>query len=150
MAVALAILDRTRISARPNLHVLGRIAGTTSWAPLSTHKGRQPVPGVLVVLFATPIWYGNASHFREQLRAALPRTGGGPPRAVVLDALGMTDIDYTGIVALREALDELDARSIQFAMARAGERVRARAGPRRAHAGADRLSSGSSPTSTRP
>ena len=36
VAVALAILDRTRLSARPQLHVLGRIPGTTSWAPLSS------------------------------------------------------------------------------------------------------------------
>ena len=80
---------------------------------------------MLVVLFATPLWYGNANRFREQLREALPRTSGGQPRAIVLDALGLTDIDYTGIVALREALDELDAQKIQFAMARPGERVRA-------------------------
>lgn len=131
VAVALAILDRTRISARPHLHVMGRIAGTTSWAPLSTTEDAAPVPGVLAVLFATPLWYGNASNFREQLRAALPRARGGPPRGVVLDALGMTDIDYTGILALREVLDELDAEEIEFAVARAGSRVReelARAG----------------------
>ncbi len=125
VAVALAILDRTRINARPHLHVLGRIAGTTSWAPLSRTEDATPVRGVLVVLFATPLWYGNANHFREQLREALPRTSGGTPRAVVLDALGLTDIDYTGIVALREVLDELDAQKIQFAMARPGARVRA-------------------------
>jgi MFS superfamily sulfate permease-like transporter len=123
VAVALAILDRTRISARPHLHVLGRIPGTTSWAPLSGASGATPVDGVLTVLFATPLWYGNASHFREQLRAALPRTSGGPTRAVVLDALGMTDVDYTGALALREVLDELDAAGISFAVARAGARV---------------------------
>ena len=125
VAVALAILDRTRISARPHLHVLGRITGTTSWTPLSATKQASPVPGVLVVLFPTALWYGNANNFREQLRNALPRTTGGPPRAVVLDALGLTDIDYTGVVTLQQVLDELEAEGIQFAIARAGSRVRA-------------------------
>ncbi len=125
VAVALAILDRARISARPHLHVLGRIAGTTSWAPLSIAEGATPVPGVLVVLFATPLWFANASHFHEELREALPRTSGGPPRAVVLDALGLTDIDYTGVVAMHEVLDELAADGIQFAIARASARLRA-------------------------
>ncbi len=37
----------------------------------------------------------------------------------------MSDIDYTGMAALRELLDELDTRGLQFALARAGERVRA-------------------------
>ncbi len=142
VAVALAILDRTRLSARPHLHVLGRIAGTTSWAPLSSTADAAPVPGVLVVLFATPLWYANASHFRAQLKAALPRAGGGSPRAVVLDALGMTDIDYTGAVALRELLDELDALGIRFAVARAGARVQgelARAGVTPARIAEDRF-----------
>jgi len=123
VAVALAILDRTRISARPHLHVLGRIPGTTSWAPLSAESNSVPVSGVLVVLFATPLWYGNATRFGEQLRAALPSTTGGRPRAVVFDTLGMSDIDYTGVVALGGALDELDAAGVHYAIARAGSHV---------------------------
>ena len=122
VAVGLAILDRTRLSARPQLHVLGRIPQTTSWAPLGAEQAAQ-VPGVLVVLFATPLWYANAVNFRAQLQAALTRAIG-PPRVLVLDAIGMSDLDYTGSRALREALDELDRRQIAFAIARAGEHVR--------------------------
>ncbi len=122
VAVGLAILDRTRISAGPQLHVLGRIPQTTSWAPVGTERAAQ-VPGVLVVLFATPLWYANAVHFRAQLQGALTRAIG-TPRLVVLDTIGMTDLDYTGSRALSEALDELDRRHISFAVARAGERVR--------------------------
>jgi high affinity sulfate transporter 1 len=124
VAVALAILDRTRVSARPRLHVLGRIPGTTSWAPLGSHERPVPVPGVAVVLFATPLWYANASHFQDQLEEVLARPGATPLRGVVLDALGMSDIDYTGMVTLHDVLDELDRASIRFAIARAGERVR--------------------------
>lgn len=126
VAVALAILDRTRVSARPHMHVLGRIPNTTSWAPLAeTADGPIAVPGVTVVLFATPLWYANASHFQDQLRAVLTGAGDPPVHGVVLDALGMSDIDYTGIVTLREVLGELDRAGAQFAIARAGQRVRA-------------------------
>lgn len=124
VAVALAILDRTRLSARPQLHVLGRIPGTTSWAPLGDQEHAAPVPGVLVVLFATPLWYANAVHFRAQLRDAIAATPGGPPHAIVLDTLGMSDVDYTGALALGAALDELDTAGISFAVARAGTHVR--------------------------
>ena len=123
VAVGLAILDRTRLSARPQLHVLGRIPGTTSWAPLSSEEHAAQVPGVLVVLFATPLWYANAVHFRLQLEASLARALGSP-RLVVLDALGMSDIDYTGARALGEVLDELDRDYISLAVARAGQHVR--------------------------
>jgi SulP family sulfate permease len=123
VAVGLAILDRTRLSARPQLHVLGRIPGTTSWAPISSPEHPAQVPGVLVVLFATPLWYANAVHFRAQLQDALARADR-PPRVVVLDAIGMSDLDYTGSRSLRAVLDTLDRDHTSFALARAGEHVR--------------------------
>lgn len=124
VAMALAILDRTRVSARPHLHVLGRIPGTTSWAPLGSAEHPVAVPGVVTVLFATPLWYANASHFREQLRRVLADASPHPVHGVVLDALGMGDVDYTGMVALRGVLEDLDRAGVQFAIARAGETVR--------------------------
>jgi SulP family sulfate permease len=123
VAVGLAILDRTRLSARPQLHVLGRIPQTTSWAPISSPSEPTQVPGVLVVLFATPLWYANAVHFHDQLHDALSGTVE-PPSLLVLDAIGMSDLDYTGARSLRDALDELDRKHITFAIARAGEHVR--------------------------
>lgn len=123
VAVGLAILDRTRLSAQPQLHVLGRIPRTTSWAPLSTSERAAQAPGVLVVLFATPLWYANADHFVSEVRIAMTRSLG-TPGVMVLDAIGMSDIDYTGSAALRQVLDGLDQAHISFAVARAGERVR--------------------------
>ena len=120
-AVGLAILDRTRLSARPQIHVLGRIPATTSWAPIGT-EGAAPVPGVLVVLFATPLWYANSANFEAQLERALRRSG--RPRAVVLDAIGMSDVDYTGAQILKQVLDRIDRAHISFAVARAGEHAR--------------------------
>ena len=124
VAVALAILDRTRLTARPHLHVLGRIPSTTSWAPLDGSEHAIAVPGVLVVLFATPLWYANASRFRTDLTAAVDRSGDSL-RLVVLDAMGMTDLDYTGTCALRQMLDQLDHSGVSFAMARTNKTVRA-------------------------
>jgi sulfate permease, SulP family len=124
VAVALAILDRTRLTARPHLQVLGRIPSTTSWAPLDGGEHAIAVPGVLVVLFATPLWYANASRFRTDLTATVDRSGDSL-RLVVLDAMGMTDLDYTGACALRQMLDQLDHRGVSFAMARTNKTVRA-------------------------
>jgi len=119
VAVGLAILDRTRLSARPQVHVLGRIPGTTSWTPLHRGQGAAQVPAVLAVLFATSLWYANAEHFRTEIMAALPRAIG-TPRVVVLDAIGMNDLDFTGSRALGQVLGELDRLHIAFGIARAG------------------------------
>ena len=123
VAVGLAILDRTRLSARPQLHLLGRIPDSTSWVPLSVNPRARQVSSVLAVLFATPLWYANAVHFHDELKAAMARGVGGT-RLLVLDALGMSDIDFTGARTLGEVLDELDAEKIDFAVARAGEHLR--------------------------
>ncbi len=123
VAVGLAILDRTRLTARPQLHVLGRIPGTTSWVPLSSDPEASQLPGVLAVLFATPLWYANAVHFHTQLKNSLARTIG-TPHLVVLDTIGMSDLDFTGVQMFREALDELDRNQIVFAVARSGFHLR--------------------------
>ena len=124
VAVGLAILDRTRLSARPHLHVLGRIPSTTSWAPLGGNEKAITVPGVLVVLFATPLWYANAARFSTDVTTAVDRAGCSL-RLIVLDAMGMTDLDYTGACALRQILDRLDHSGVTFAMARTSDTVRA-------------------------
>jgi SulP family sulfate permease len=123
VAVGLAILDRTRLSARPQVHVLGRIPGTTSWAPLHSAEGAAQVPGVLVVLFATPLWYANSVHFQAQLEGALARAVG-KTKLVVLDAIGMSDVDYTGSQILHRVLDRLEQAHLSFAVARAGDHAR--------------------------
>ncbi len=123
VAVVLAILDRTRLTARPSLHVLGRIPGTTSWAPLTSPERPVEVPGVLVVLFAAPLWYANATHFRSDLDH-VRRQPARAPRLVVLDALGMYDVDFTGTRALAQSLDALEQDGIAFAVARAGDHLK--------------------------
>ncbi|HEY5390327.1 MAG TPA: SulP family inorganic anion transporter, partial [Solirubrobacteraceae bacterium] len=123
VAVGLAILDRTRLTARPRLKVLGRVPGTTSWIPLDIAGGAQSVPSALVVLFPTPLWYANAANFRSEMSAAVA-TAPAQTKVVVLDVLGMSDIDFTGSRALGRTLDELDAKGISFAVARAGSRAR--------------------------
>lgn len=123
LAVVLALLDRTRLAARPQLHVLGLLPGTTSWIPVSASQETMALPGVLVVLFATSLWYGNASRFEYEMTEAMQRAGPGT-KAVVLDAGGMSDIDFTGSRALAKVLNEVEARHLLFAVARIGDRAR--------------------------
>ena len=122
VAVGLAILDRIRLSARPQLHELGRISATTSWAPLSAKPRVTELPGVLVLLYATPLWYANAVHFREEVTGALDRKP--DTTALVLDAIGMSDVDFTGSRELSHVLDACERAHVVFGVARAGDHLR--------------------------
>jgi sulfate permease, SulP family len=123
VAVVLAIVDRTRLTARPQSHVLGRIPDTTSWTPLSDELNCAQVPSVLLMLFSTPLWYANAVHFKELVTASLARTIG-TPELFVLDTIGMNDLDFTGSRALAEVLGDLKRDHIAFGVARASESLR--------------------------
>jgi MFS superfamily sulfate permease-like transporter len=78
---------------------------------------------MLVVLFASPLWYANAAHFRAEIDGALARAAE-KPSLLVLDTLGMSDIDYTGSRALSRVLDELHRDGIEVVVARAGTHLR--------------------------
>jgi SulP family sulfate permease len=123
VAVVLAMLDRIRKSAQSQLAVLGRVAGTTSWTPLAADPDAAQQTGVLAVLFATPLWYANATHFREQMAQAVAMAPG-TTRVVVLDAIGMADVDFTGARAFGRMLDACARNHVAFGVARAGDHLR--------------------------
>ncbi|MGO9342799.1 MAG: SulP family inorganic anion transporter [Acidimicrobiales bacterium] len=121
LAVILAIFDRARHSARPRMAELGRVPGTTSWAPLHTSEQLETVPGVRVVLFAGPLYFANAGEFRARFDALVKEPD--LPHAIVLDAASMGDIDYTGATTLKAVVEELNERKIEIVVARGGRTV---------------------------
>jgi sulfate permease, SulP family len=78
---------------------------------------------VLVVLYASPLYFANAANFRIQVDKAL-RHPSSCPNVFVLDVVGMHDIDFTGARVLNDVLDELDRQHITFALTSAGNRLR--------------------------
>ena len=122
LAMILSLADRTRRSARPRDAVLGREPGTDHWIPVDIGYQTEQVRGVLVYLVYAPLWYGNADYIRLRVHA-LVDAAPTPPAAVILDANAMSDIDFTGLAALRELAAELRDDGITLAIARASHLV---------------------------
>jgi MFS superfamily sulfate permease-like transporter len=89
---------------------------------MSLDVDAAPESGVLVVLFATPLWFANAVHFREEVEHALAEAGPAT-RVLVLDTIGMSDLDFTGARALGQLLDRCERDHVDFGLARAGDHV---------------------------
>ena len=122
IAVGLAILDQTWHTARPHVIVMGRHAGTTSWEPLS-EKDVESVDHVLAVLFDNDLYFANAGIFRKethQLMATYPTT-----RHLVIDAVALSDIDFTGMTILGQVVDDLVKDHISVSLARVNDKLRA-------------------------
>jgi len=122
VAVILSLADRTRRTARPQDAVLGREPGTDHWIPADIGRPTEQLPGILVYLVYAPLWYGNADYFRLRIRH-LVDAASSPVRAVIVDANGISDIDYTGLQALRELTAELRQRGVSIEIARASHLV---------------------------
>jgi SulP family sulfate permease len=122
VAIVLSLADRTRRTARPQDAVLGREPGTDHWIPADIGRPTEQLPGVLVYLVYAPLWYGNADYFRLRVRA-LVEAASSPVRAVIIDADGISDIDYTGLQALRDLTAELRQRGVSIGIARASRLV---------------------------
>src|ERR1039457_2257817 len=118
VALILSLADRTRRSARPQDAVLGREPGTDHWIPADIGRPTEQIPGVLVYLVYAALWYGNADYLRLRVRH-LVDAASSPVHAVIVDADGMSDIDYTGLQALRELATELRQRGVSIEIARA-------------------------------
>ncbi len=119
-AALLALVQRTRLAARPRDAVLGRVPGTDHWIQADIGQPTEQVPGVVVYLLYAPLWYGNATHVVDRIRqiiAAAPQ----PVDTLVLDGDAIPDIDYTGARALAELLAQLQKEGIAVAVARASE-----------------------------
>jgi MFS superfamily sulfate permease-like transporter len=122
LAMVLSLADRTRRSARPRDTLLGREPGTDHWVPVDIGQATEEVPGVLVYLVYAPLWYGNADYFGSRVRQ-LVASAPSLPQAVVLDANGMSDIDYTGLQALRDLVAELRRAGVVLGIARSSHLV---------------------------
>ena len=122
LAVILSLADRTRRSARPRDTLLGREPGTDHWIPVDIGRPTEQVPGVLVYLVYASLWYGNADYLRLRV-CDLVDAAPDPVHAVILNATGMSDIDYTGLQTLRALVDELEQRGVAVGIARTSHLV---------------------------
>ena len=121
-AALIALAQRGRAEARPRDAVLGRVVGTDHWVPTDIGRPTEQVPGVVVYLLYAPLWYANADYVCGRLRALVDGAAT-PVTALVLDADGVSDIDYTASKALGEVIYEMRRAGRKVGLARASHLV---------------------------
>lgn len=116
IAALITLLDRTRREARPPTYRKGLIPQSNHWVPVNVGVDTVQIPEVLVWSVEAPIWYADADYVIEQLHAELDS---GSYSVVVLDGAAISDLDYTGVLAMGTLLDHLVAEQISVLIARA-------------------------------
>lgn len=125
VAVALSVIDFLRRAWRPHSAVLGRIINRKGYHDLARHADAVLAPGLVLFRFDAPLFFANADHFAQEIRAAIDDRPE-PIRWVVLAAEPITDIDTTAAEMLGSLLDELNSRSVTLVVAEMKGRVKDR------------------------
>src|SRR5271165_5954354 len=93
LAILLSFVNSLYAVARPYCAELKRMPGSTVWWPPGRDEKSEHVPGVLVFATAAPLTFTNAQYISDRIMAALAASSV-PVRLLVIEASGMTDIDY--------------------------------------------------------
>ena len=116
LVVVLALLRFVRLTARPRVELLGEIEGDAGYQSVAYHPAARSQPGLLLFRYNGPVVFFSAPHFKREVLAAAAAAG--PElRWFVIDLLPVSQIDATGLFAIRDAFATLRARGIVVAAA---------------------------------
>jgi len=116
VAVGLAILDFLRRAWDPYRAELADVPGVPGYHDVSRHPDGQRVPGLLILRFDAPLFFGNGALLGSFVRNALDEAPPGTER-VVLAAEPVTGIDTTALDELIQLDEWLERHGVDLVFA---------------------------------
>lgn len=116
VAIALALLRLLYLTYRPRDAVLGSVEGVDGQVELARYPQASTLPGLLIYRFDAPLLFFNADYFKQRLLHLVEQED--HPRAVLLNAETMINLDLTGLATLLEVQQTLTAQGVHFGFAR--------------------------------
>ena len=116
IAVGLAILQFFERAWRPYSAVLGRPPGVVGFHDVTRYPDAAQIPGLLILRWDAPLFFANASLFRDMVRQRLADTAPAP-HAVILAAEPITDVDTTAAEVLADLDEQLNAHHVNLVFA---------------------------------
>jgi high affinity sulfate transporter 1 len=116
IAVGLALVRFVKLTARPRDEVLGTVDGLPGLHSIERHPGARTYPGLVLYRFDGPLTFFNSDYFK--MRALAVAEAAGPElRWFVIDTIPVSQIDMTGLYALRDLRKLLEARGTSLILA---------------------------------
>jgi anti-anti-sigma factor len=125
LGVVLALLMLIYRVSHPLDAVLGQLPGEEAYRDIKRHPEAVTFPGLLIVRSDGALFFANAGHFGQWVKAALAASSP-PVRHVLLDADAVSFIDSSASDALLTIIKELEGQGITIAFARVRDPVRDR------------------------
>jgi sulfate permease, SulP family len=116
IGIAVSIVLLIFRASTPHVAELGNVPGARGhYTDLARNPDDVPVPGLVIVRPESGLFFANADHVRDEIRAAVGRSR---PHAVVLDAETVPFIDVTAITMIEQLAGELEREGVQLVIAR--------------------------------
>jgi MFS superfamily sulfate permease-like transporter len=122
VAAVLSLIAHVRHSYRPRTRLLMRDAAG-EWRTVPVAPGIFAAPGVIVYRFEADLYYANAGRFMDEVLGLLSPTRP-PVRAIVFDASGISDVDYSAAKTLLQMEGELARRGVRVTLVAASYELR--------------------------
>ena len=120
IAVVLAVMLFFRRNWWPHGTVLGQVEGVPGWHALDAHPDARQLPGIVVYRWEAPLFFANASAFRQQMRHLVKESH---PSWIVLQCEAITDVDVTAGEMLEQLDKELNAAGVHLSFAEMSSRL---------------------------
>jgi high affinity sulfate transporter 1 len=122
VAVTLSILTVFRRVWNPYRTTLGDVPDVPGFHDVRMYPEAEQLPGLVIFRFDGPLFFANATTFRQEIRKLARREP--PPAWIVVSAEPITDIDTTASDMLEELDGELEAKGIELVFAELKDVVR--------------------------
>jgi SulP family sulfate permease len=115
VAVVASMLVVFARMSKPHTAVLGHVAGTTTYRNVARFDDAETIDGIRIVRIDAAVSFVNADYVKKlMIRQAEVAADRPPPRALILDASGINDIDATGAETMTEVVEEIDRMGVHL------------------------------------
>jgi high affinity sulfate transporter 1 len=116
IAVVVSLLVLIYRASRPSIPVLGKDSEEDVYISTKRHPEIETYPGLIIIRLDGQLFFANAEYFRDRIRTE--RAAADPPAtAILVDALGIDDLDLSGAEMLKELANELAADGVELLFA---------------------------------
>lgn len=110
--VALSLIVLIYKTSNPHIAILGKVKGTPYYRNIDRFDEAYQDPEVAIVRFDARLFFANLSSLQQKISGLLLEKP--ELKKFILDAQSMSDIDSSGLEGLRDIIDGLGEREIQF------------------------------------
>lgn len=100
-------------SSYPNIVMVGRLPNTNHYRDLERHPEGRTQTNTLMVRVDSSLYFANIPYLRERL-VELQKESDKNPDRIVIDAVGINQVDITALHALKQLVDEYHEKDIKI------------------------------------